>query len=109
MTTKELYWKDGNIFQMSTGGYRIVLGDKLIDEHGYIPNAVVNDDLVVTTSTIGEHVINVYPPNEKVCYLKDLINPKEHPIWSKYDIVITLADIREKLGLFESDNLFIIQ
>lgn len=35
MTLKKQYWKDGNIFKMSTGELRMVWGNKLINQHGF--------------------------------------------------------------------------
>lgn len=109
MTLKEQYWKDGTIFHMSTGDYRMVWGDKLIDAHGYIPGSKISDCLINTNSAINERVIEVYAPNRSAGWFEGLIKPITLPIWSAYDKVYTMDEIKEKLGLSEDTTIFIFQ
>lgn len=109
MTLKEQYWRGGTIFRMSTNEYRMVWGNKLIGKHGYIPEIRMNDDLYKSDSTIGEHVIEIYAPNTEAQYLDELIEPITLPIWSRYDAVYTIDEIKSLIGLSEEENIFIFQ
>lgn len=109
MTLKEQYWRDGTIFRMSTNEYRMVWGNKLIGKHGYIPKICINDVLYNSNSLTGEHVIEVYAPNNNAKYFGELINPNGKPIWSRYYAVYTIDEIKSLIGLSEEKNIFILQ
>lgn len=108
MTLKEQYWKNGNIFEISTGEKRIVWEDKLMDKRGYIPKRNFNDNLVNTGSPIGEYVIRVYSPNKQAGYFAELIKTKEdNLLWQKYKFIFSKDEAKENLGV-PSDMDFII-
>lgn len=110
-TLKEKYWKDGYIFQMSRGGYRMVWGDKLIDGHGYIPLCLMSDDLVDVDATDENRVIAIYPPRKDAGWFEQLIEPKkdEKPLWTIARNMLTFDEVKQKLGLSEDEDLYIIK
>lgn len=109
MTLKEQYWKDGYIFRMSNNTYRMVWNQQLIDRHGFIPYSYISEDLRNTDSIVGDHVIEVYAPNSQACYFEKLIQPVTEPIWSRYDAIYTMDEIKENLGFTKDTNIFILQ
>lgn len=109
MTLKEEYWKDGYIFRMSNNTFRMVWNKQLIDSHGFIPSSFITDDLYNSDSLVGEHVIEVYEPNTRARYFKELIEPVTKPIWSRYKAIYTMDEIKEILGFTNDTNIFIFQ
>lgn len=108
ISLKEEFWKDGNIFRMSTGEYRMVCGNTLIDSRGFIPKYKINESLYCTDSTIDKCVIEVYPPRENVGYLGEFIMPDKNPIWRKPSHIISMEDIKKKLGIPYNEELLIV-
>lgn len=108
MTLKEQYWKDGYIFQFREGDMRMVLGDRLIDSHGYIPECLMSDELVNTDNVLGDCVVAIYKPNTNAICLGDLVNGKEL-VWQKSVYLMTLDEVKDKLGIAENEKLIIIK
>lgn len=111
-TLKEKYWKDGYIFQMSRQGkFRMVWGNKLIDAHGYIPASAINDNLIDTTTTDNNRVIAIYPPRKDPGWLEQVIEPKKDvkPLWTIARNMMTFDEVKQKLGLAENEDLYIIK
>lgn len=109
MTLKEEFWKDGYIFRMSNNTYRMVWGDKLIDAHGYISANNMSDELWDKDSAMDEHVIEIYECNYNAGYFKELIKPTTLPIWTRYDNVFTIDEIKEKLGIDKDKQIIIVK
>lgn len=111
-TLKEKYWKDGYIFQMSRRGtFRMVWGNRLIDAHGYIPRDSMNDNLIETQTTDNNRVIAIYPPRKVVGWLENLIEPERGiaPLWTIARNMLTFDEVKQKLGLAEDEDLYIIK
>lgn len=108
MTLKEQYWKDGYIFQFREGDMRMVLGDRLIDSHGYIPERIMSDELVNTDNVLDDCVVAIYKPNTDAICLEDLVNGKEL-VWQKSVYLMTLDEVKDKLGIAENEKLIIIK
>lgn len=108
MTLKEQYWKDGYIFQFREGDMRMVLGDRLIDSHGYIPECLMSDELVNTDNVLDDCVVAIYKPNTDAICLEDLVKGKEL-VWQKSVYLMTLDEVKDKLGIAENDKLIIIK
>ena len=111
-TLKEKYWKDGYIFQMSRRGtFRMVWGNKLIDAHGYIPASAMNDNLIEPSTTDNNRVIAIYPPRKDADWLEQLIEPKKDvkPLWTIAKNMLTIDEVRQKLGIAEDEDLYIIK
>lgn len=108
MTLKEQYWKDGYIFQFREGDKCMVLGDRLINSHGYIHERIMSDELVNTDSVLDDCVVAIYNPNTDAMCLGDLVNGKEL-VWKKSVYMMTLDEVKDKLGISENDELIIIK
>lgn len=108
MTLKEQFWKDGYIFRMSTNEYRMVWGEKLIDSNGFIPKILINDHLYYSSSTIDEHVIEIFSPNSGAGSLCDLIKPTTEPIWSRYEKIYTMEELKNALGISKDMRIFVL-
>ena len=111
-TLKEKYWKDGYIFQMSRRGkFRMVWGNKLIDAHGYIPLCLMSDDLVDVDATDETRVIAIYPPRKDAGWVEQLIEPEKDskPLWTIAKNMLTFDKVKQKLGLAEDEDLYIIK
>lgn len=112
LTLKEKYWKDGYIFQMSrTGKFRMVWGENLIDDHGFICGKNMDDNLIETTTTDQNRVIAIYPPRKFAGWLGCLIEPNkgDNPLWTIARNMLTLDEVKQKLGLAENEDLYIIK
>lgn len=112
LTLKEKYWKDGYIFQMSRRGkFRMVWGNKLIDAHGYIPACAMDDNLIDTSTTDKNRVIAIYPPHKDAGWFEQLIEPKkdDNPLWTIARNMMTFDEVKQKLGLAEDEDLYIIK
>lgn len=108
-TLKEEYWKDGNIFELSTGENRIVWGDALINNTGYIPKNLFNDELVNTDSAVGECVIRVYSPNLiATCFNNLCYTENSTLLWVKSKYIISHREIRVAFGVPDDEELIII-
>lgn len=111
-TLKEKYWKDGYIFQMSRQGkFRMVWGNKLIDAHGYIPSSAMDDNLINTSTTDNNRVIAIYPPRKDAGWFDQLIEPQkdDNPLWTIARNIMTFDEVKQKLGLSEVEDLYIIK
>lgn len=108
MTLKEQYWKDGYIFQFREGDRRMVWRDKLIDRHGYIHINVMSADLAYIHSALGDRVVAIYKPNEDVCCLGDFVKCKDL-VWQLSEHMMTIDEIKDKLGIPENKELIIIK
>lgn len=109
---KEKYWKDGYIFQMSRrGAFRMVWGNKLIDAHGYIPASAMDDNLIETSTTDRNRVIAIYPPRKDAGWFGQLIEPGKDtkPLWTIARNMLTFDEVKQKLGLSEDEDLYIIK
>lgn len=109
MTLKEQYWKDGFVFQFMEGDMRMVWGDKLIDQHGYIPFSQMSDELVNTDSVFRDRVVAIYPPSYDAVCIGDLVRPTHPPIWKRVAHLMTKEEIEEKIGIPEEEGLIIIK
>lgn len=111
-TLKEKYWKDGYIFQMSRRGkFRMVWGNKLIDAHGYISASDMDDNLIDTSTTDKNRVIAIYPPHKDAGMLDLLVEPNtnDNPLWTIARNMMTFDEVKQKLGLSEDEDLYIIK
>lgn len=112
LTLKEKYWKDGYIFQMSRRGeFRMVWGNKLIDAHGYIHRDSMDDNLIEPTTTDNNRVIAIYPPRRDAGWFEQLFEPKKDvkPLWAIARNMMTFDEVKQKLGLAEDEDLYIIK
>lgn len=109
MTLKEKYWKDGYVFQFREGEMRMVWGDRLISEHGYISTHKMSDDLVNVDHVRRDAVVAVYEPNCSAGWLGNLVRCNYPPVWRRSEYMMTLEDIKEKLGIPKEEGLIIIK
>lgn len=107
---KEKYWHTGNILEFNTGKKKLIWNDHAIDNGGYLPKNLFNDNLVNTNSTVAECVIRIYGPNKNAYYFKDLTKTKqENLLWQMSDYIFTEKEVREKLGIPENEKFFIVR
>lgn len=110
MTLKQQYWKNGNIFVLSTGEVRFVWNKQLINRMGCCYENNFSDDLRNLDSTVAECVIQVYSPNEKAGYFDELIKTRNSTLlWQKSDYIFTLEEIKAKLNIPSDKELLIIR
>lgn len=107
-TLKDQYWKNGYIFRFRDGDRRMVFGDKLIANNGYIPSCIINDELVNTDNVNRDRVVEIYKPNKEVYCLSDLVKCKEL-VWRRCKHLLTIDEIREGLGIPDSEGLIVIK
>ena len=108
-TLKERYWYDGNVLRFNTGETRLIVGDSAIDSRGFVPESKFDEDLMVTDSTTGEHVVEIYKPNGKAKYLSQLLKcDKENLLWRRYRHVYTMSEIRTMLDIPAHEKIVII-
>ena len=75
--------KNGMVVKMSDGRRRMVWENKLIDEHGYIPMAYINENLCNVDNRFGEYIEKVYLTHD-VCYFKDFFRDERLTcIWNR--------------------------
>lgn len=108
MSLKERYWKDGYVFRFRDGDRRMVWDDKLIDNHGYIHKNAMSADLVFIHSTLSDRVVSIYKPNKDICCLNDFLKGWDL-VWQLSKHMITIDEIKEEIGIPESEELIIIK
>lgn len=91
--------------------FRMVCGNKLIDAHGYIHRDSMDDNLIETQTTDNNRVIAIYPPHNDAAWLGQLIEPKKEakPLWTIARNMMTIDEVKQKLGLEDSEDLYIMK
>ena len=71
----------------------------------------MDDNLINTSTTDNNRVIAIYSPRKDAGWLEQLVEPNKNdkPLWTIARNMMTFDEVKQKLGLAEDEDLYIIK